>query len=299
MIMQSVFRRTPRIAVAVVAAIGAMLLTLIPGAGALAQTQGATAPPATAPSGPIAGTPPAPAAGSNAIEGYVIGVGDVIEVSVLGREDYKARVQVQVDGTVQLPLIKDVKALDRTVLQLRNDIRTALIQGQYFNDPAVSVVVAGFSSRYVTVLGEVATPGLMPIDRPYRLSEIIARAGGLKPTAADEIRLTRSTGETQTYDIKQLASGGNAQDPSVNPTDRIFVDKVAEFYVTGAVNAPGVHPLRANMTLRMAIARAGGVSAMGSMKRVKVFRDGKQIPKYGLEQPIQAGDSIEVGERLF
>ena len=294
--MQSVSRKMPRFPLA---ALGAMLLTLVPGAGALAQ---APAAPPMAPSGPIAGATPAPAAtdgATAAIEGYVIGVGDVIEVTVLGREDYKARVQVQVDGTVQLPLIKDVKALDRTVLQLRNDIRAALIQGQYFNDPAVSVVVAGFSSRYVTVLGEVATPGLMPIDRPYRLSEIIARAGGLKPTAADEIRLTRSTGETQTYDMKQIASGGSAQDPPVNPTDRIFVDKVAEFYVTGAVNGPGVHPLRTNMTLRMAIARAGGVSALGSIKRVKVFRDGKQIPKYGLEQPIQAGDSIEVGERLF
>lgn len=270
------------------------------------SAQAQAAPPVAAPSAPVAGAmPAAPAAdagkpGPNALtEGYVVGVGDVIEVSVLGREDYKARVQVQVDGTVQLPLIKDVKAAERTVLQLRNDIRQALINGQYFTDPAVSVVVSNYSSRYVTVLGEVTNPGLVPTDRAYRLSEIIARAGGLKPGASDSIVLTRSTGESQSYDIKAVASGGDGQDPQVNPNDRIFVDKIAEFYVTGAVNGPGVHPLRRKMTLRMAIAQAGGVSAQGSMKRIKVFRDGKEIPKFPLEQTIQAGDSIEVGERLF
>lgn len=284
--------------------VAAALVVLLPLFGSAALAQGAGVPPAP-PSGPVAGASvpsgaPSVPDNANAItEGYVIGVGDVIEVTVLGREDYKARVQVQIDGTVQLPLIKDIRAAERTVLQLRNDIRAALIGGQYFTDPAVSVVVAGYSSRYVTVLGEVATPGLVPIDRSYRLSEIIARAGGLKPSAADQIILTRSTGESQSYDMKTVASGALDQDPVINPNDRIFVDKLAEFYVTGAVNAPGVHPLRPNMTLRMAIARAGGVSTMGSMKRVKVFRDGREIPKYGLEQTIQAGDSIEVGEKLF
>lgn len=284
---------------AIVAAALLIAQAFLPGAAALAQV---SAPPPAAPSAPVAGAAatggPAPADGANTLtEGYVLGVGDVVEVSVLGREDYRARVQVQVDGTVQLPLIKDLKAADRTVLQLRNDVRTALIRGQYFTDPAVSVVIASFSSRYVTVLGEVTTPGLVPTDRSYRLSEIIARAGGLKPSAAESVILTRSTGESQTYEMKAVASG--VQDPTVNPNDRIFVDKVAEFYVTGAVNAPGVHPLRPNMTLRMAIARAGGASPNGSMKRAKVFRDGKELPKGSLEQIIQPGDSIEVGERLF
>ena len=220
----------------------AMLLTalaLVASAPARAQP---TAAPAAQPSAPVAGTPAAADQPNPLTEGYMIGVGDVVEVAVLGREDYKARVQVQIDGTVQLPLIKDVRAAERTVLQLRNDIRVALMNGQYFTDPAVSVVVAGFSSRYATVLGEVATPGLVPIDRSYRLSEIIARAGGLRPTAAEALTLTRSTGESRSYDMKAVASG--TDDPVVNPNDRIFVDKIAEFYVTGAVNAPGVHPLR-------------------------------------------------------
>ena len=48
-------------------------------------------------------------------DGYVIGTGDVIEVAVLGRQDFSGRIQVQVDGTVQLPLIGDVPAANRTV----------------------------------------------------------------------------------------------------------------------------------------------------------------------------------------
>lgn len=260
------------------------------------------------PSGPVAGaqaaaTPASTATGSDSAsaltEGYVVGVGDIVEVSVLGREDYRARVQVQVDGTIQLPLIKDIKASDRTVLQLRNDIRRALISGQYFNDPAVSVVVAGYSSRNVTILGEIVNPGIVPVDRSYRLSEIIARAGGLKETASSEITLTRENGERQSYDLKKIATGSDQDDPIVNPNDRIFIDKLAEVYVTGQVNSPGVQALRGVTTLRVAIARAGGVNAQGSMKRVKVYRDGKRIKDFSLDDAIQPGDSIEVGERLF
>ena len=36
-------------------------------------------------------------------DGYILGAGDIIEVAVVGRDEYKARVQIQVDGTVQLP----------------------------------------------------------------------------------------------------------------------------------------------------------------------------------------------------
>ncbi len=242
----------------------------------------------------------APAAEAPAVnEGYVVGPGDVLEVTVLGRQDFQARVQVQVDGTIQLPLIKDIKAVDRTVLQLRSDIRNALIQGKYFTDPAVSVVVVGYTSRYVTVLGEVGAPGLVPIDRSYRLSEIIARVGGLKPGAAEEIVITRASGETLTLDMKKVATGGGEQDPVVNPNDRIFVDKVAEFYITGQVNAPGVHALRRGMTLRMALAQSGGLTAQGSKNKVKVFRNGKEIEKFAMESVIEPEDSIEVGEKFF
>ena len=61
---------------------------------------------------------------------------------MLGREEFKPRVQVQVDGTIQLPYIKSIPAAGKTVLQLREEVRRKLQQGGYYTDPVVSVIVA-------------------------------------------------------------------------------------------------------------------------------------------------------------
>ena len=243
--------------------------------------------------------PSAPAAPVNLVDGYVLGTGDIIEVAVLGRDDFRSRVQIQVDGTVQLPFIGDVPAINRTVLQLRNEIRAALIAGQYFNEPAVSVTVVSYASRYVTVLGEVATPGIVAIDRSYRLSEIMARIGGLRPSAADVITLVRASGETLKLDMVEVATGDVSQDVIVNPGDRIFVAQAPQFYLYGEVNGPGAYKIERNMSYRMALARGGGVTAQGSERRISVYRDGVKLPKVDLNALVQPNDTIRVQARIF
>jgi polysaccharide biosynthesis/export protein len=246
--------------------------------------------------------PPPPPAASETVslaDGYVLGTGDVVEIAVLGRDDFRSRVQIQVDGTIQLPFIGDVPAVNRTVLQLRNEVRAALIAGQYFNEPAVSVTVVSYASRYVTVLGEVATPGIVAIDRSYRLSEIMARIGGLRPTAADIITLVRTGGETMKLDMVAVATGDVSQDVIVNPGDRIFVAQAPQFYIYGEVNGPGAYKLERNMSLRMALARGGGVTAQGTERRVKVIRNGVELPKVDLNAPVEPNDTIRVGQRIF
>lgn len=232
-------------------------------------------------------------------DGYVLGTGDMIEVAVLGRDDFRSRVQIQVDGTIQLPFIGDVPAVNRTVLQLRNEIRAALIAGQYFNEPAVSVTVVSYASRYVTVLGEVASPGIVAIDRAYRLSEIMARIGGLRPTAADIITLVRVSGETMKLDMVAVATGDVSQDVTINPGDRIFVAQAPQFYIYGEVNGPGAYKLERNMSFRMALARGGGVTAQGTERRIKVIRDGVELPKVDLNALVEPNDTIRVGQRIF
>jgi len=255
--------------------------------------------PATAQDG--AGQQPSAAsdAQSSLTEGYVLGPGDIVEVAVLGRDDYRARVQVQVDGTIQLPLINDITAANRTVLQLRREIQSGLISGGYFTSPAISVSVVSYASRYVTVLGEVATPGLVPIDRSYRVSEILARVGGHRPTAADVLTLSRADGNNVELDIAQIATGSGDADPVVNPGDRIFIAPAAQFFIYGQVNAPGSYRVDRKMSIRMALARGGGLTTQGSEGRVKVIRDGVELKSFDPNGLVLPGDTIVVGERFF
>lgn len=256
---------------------------------------GAAAAQPAAPAAPrLNGTAAAPAI----TQSYVLGPDDVVEVDVLGRQDFKTRARIRNDGTIVLPLLGSVRAADRTPIQFAEDVTAALRRGGYFSNPLVSVDVVGYASRYVTVLGHVNSPGLVPVDRGYRVSEILARVGGVRETAADYIHLRRADGAEVRLNIATLATGGADEDPFVEPGDKLFSPQAELVYVSGQVNQPGAYPLASDMTLRMAIARGGGLTPSGTDRRVKVTRKGLPV-NVGLDDKIQAGDVIVIGERLF
>jgi len=259
-------------------------------AGAWAQAPAAATP-------PVQGAPPASDAGSGDA-GYVLGRDDVIEVTLVGRTDFAGRARVQVDGTIQLPLIGRVVAAEKTTAEVADSVRLALKNGGFFEDPIVSVEVVAYASRYVTVLGAVGSPGLVPMNRPYRISEILARVGSVREGAADYLIVRTEKGEEKRLPIKDLATGDLNADPYVGPGDKIYAPVAEQFFIYGAVKGPGAYPLMTDMTVRQALARGGGLGDNGSDKKVEVTRGGKKT-KLKLDDKVQPGDVLVVGERLF
>lgn len=254
---------------------------------------------ATMAAGPIAAQQSDVAPGAPMTDGYILGTGDVIEVGVVGDTQGASRVQIQTDGSIQLPLIGTIKAGGTSLLQLRAMVVQALKSGGYYTNPAVNVTIVTYASRYVTVLGEVGTPGAVPIDRAYRVSDILARVGGTKASGAKLLKLRRANGQELSLEISKIATGGPDEDPLVAPGDKLFVPTAQTFYISGQVTRAGNYAVDDGLTLRKAIAVAGGLTQLGSNKKVKLIRDGKEIKGYDLEGPIQIGDVIEVGERFF
>lgn len=247
------------------------------------------------PATPVEAPRPAPL---SPMDGYMIGADDVIEIDVLGQPEFKTRSRVKADGTMPLPFLGSVPVSGKTSTGLAADIAGRLRAGGYYANPIVNVEIASYASRYVIVLGEVAQPGLQPVDRAYRVSEIIARAGGIRPSGADYVVVRREKGGELKLPFKKLAMGTAEDDPFVAPGDKVYVPAAETFYIYGQVNAPGVYPITDEMTLRKALARAGGISPNGSEKRIKIFHEGKP-QAVELERNVQPGDVIVVGERLF
>ena len=93
-----------------------------------------------------------------------------------------------------------------------------------------------------------------------------------------------------------------------NPTIQVLVTSqnsgVAAETVTlgGQVRSPGPVPFAKELTLWQAIQAAGGPTEFGSMRRVKVFRDGNQ-KTYDVTKaqfmaiPLQRNDTIEVPQK--
>lgn len=256
-----------------------------------AMAQGATLP-------VIADTTPV-IADATAADTYPIGQGDVLDIGIAGDDKFKAHVAVQADGTVTLPLLHTLTVANYTPLQVRDLVRDRLQAGGYYKDPAVNVVVATNSSRYVTVLGEVGQPGTVPLDRTYHVSEVLARVGGTKESGADTLTLRRPNGQVMVLDIHAIATGGVEDDPLVYPGDKIFLATAPHFSISGAIKSPGVYRLDKGITLRKALARGGGLSNLGSEKKIKLFRNSKELHGLALSEPLQADDEVVVGERFF
>ena len=53
------------------------------------------------------------------------------------------------------------------------------------------------------------------------------------------------------------------------------------------------------MTVRQALARGGGLTQLGTEKRVKIIRGGRPLKGAGLETVVAAEDVVVVGERYF
>ena len=251
-------------------------------------TQPAAAAPATA-----------PAAGS-VNDGYQIGPEDVVEVDVLGQGDFHSRVKVKADGTIPLPYLGSVQASGYTAITLAQAVTSRLRAAGIYADPVVNVEIVAYASRYIIALGEVGSTGIVPVDRAYRLSEILARVGGIKASGTTYVILTRQGQPEVRVPFENLAKGTEQDDPMVQPGDKIFVPKAELYYLTGAIKSAGEYPINEpNITVRKAIARAGGVAANGSENKVKIFRQGREIKRVNQETLVQPGDSIVIGERLF
>ncbi|WP_414902744.1 SLBB domain-containing protein [Sphingomonas flavalba] len=234
----------------------------------------------------------------DALKGYILGPDDVIEVDVLGQPEFKTRARIRTDGMIALPFLGEVKASGMTPISFGEMIGERLRAGGFYAKPIMNVEVVSFASRYVIVLGQIANPGLQPVDRSYRVSEVIARAGGLRETGADYVVVRRASGEELKLPFEKLAAGGPEDDPMIQAGDKLFVPQADLFYIYGQINAPGAYPLKPGMTLRKVIARGGGLTQSGSEKRIKVYHDGEEL-KVNLDHVIGAGDVVVVGERVF
>jgi protein involved in polysaccharide export with SLBB domain len=109
---------------------------------------------------------------------YLVGAGDKLEISIFGHPDLNRTLEVRGDGTIDFPLIGDVPVAGKGLPQIGREM-TLTLGKKYLVDPQVSVNVKEYGSQWVTVMGEVRTPGRHLLRRKMRLIDLLAEAGGL------------------------------------------------------------------------------------------------------------------------
>jgi polysaccharide export outer membrane protein len=285
-----------------------VLVCVLVGSSAFAQTAPRPAARSTAPSASADATPAAD---------YTLGVQDVLKIAVFDEPTLTGSYRIDSDGAFQYPLIGRIQAAGLTLRAVEGELTKRLADG-WVRRPQVAVEVEQYRSRNVFIVGEVRTPGKYPLAGQTTLIEALALAGYMTPAAGSEILVLHpeasdradhqlspeltSAARTTRVNVGDLQAGRSGANVVLNEGDTIFVQRARTFFVGGNVRSPGRFTWEQGLTVQQALSLAGGLTEKGSNRRLKVTRvvNGKSKKvDIELEDQIQPDDVLEVPQRLL
>lgn len=238
----------------------------------------------------------------------VLGVGDVVRISVFQNPDLTVEGRISENGQISFPLIGAVQIGGLTVLAAQQKIEKMLKDGAFVINPQVTIQTVQIRSSQISILGQVAKPGRYPIDIVgSKVSEMIATAGGVLPGGADVVTLVGQRDGKPiklAIDLPAILQAGQSQlDVPVENGDIIYVDRAPTVYIYGEVQRPGQIRLERGMTLMQALAAGGGLTPRGTERGIQVRRkDAAGVTKVlelKLNDPLEPGDVVYVRESIF
>jgi polysaccharide export outer membrane protein len=203
--------------------------------------------------------------------------GDLLSVNVYDTPEFTNSYRVDLEGDVMIPLCGKVNVRGLTLPEAARRLEAALKDGQILNQPQVNVDVQQYAGQYVTVTGEVASPGRVALIAPTQLGEILAQAGGTTPLAGARIKIRHGGDDAALEEeVPYLRSESNRETTSilVRPGDTVIVPRAGIVYVLGAVNRPGGYVMQEDGKLNVAeaLALSGGTVLQANTGGLRVIR---------------------------
>jgi len=227
---------------------------------------------------PSAATTSSSPAIASTIPGSIMGplsAGDIIDYSVYGVPEMTQRAHIDSAGNAYLPLLGSISLAGLTAEQAQKKLEDLLVAGGFLRNPHVTISVAEYANG-ISVLGEVARPGVYPVAGARRLYDVLAAAGGLTGSAGSKITVTPkdSTKATEVVNISKDPSKSSEGNVLVNPGDTVMVPKAEIVYVVGEVVSPSGFMLDGSrpFTVLQAIAMAHGTSRDAKLDKTRIIR---------------------------
>jgi polysaccharide export outer membrane protein len=239
---------------------------------------------------------PTPELGAN-LPAQSVGPNDLIAVSVYDAPELSRTIRVGADGFFRLPMLKQrIKADGLFPSELETAIITALREEEILIDPFVTVTIAQYHSRPISVAGAVKMPLVFQAESPVTLLEAISRAQGLREDAGREILVSRSQPGpdgapimlTRRVSVRSLIDDA---DPTLNMMltggEEIRVPEVSKIYVMGNVKKPGAFPVQdgSETTVMEVLALAEGLMPFAG-NQAFIYRREAKGPKNEIPVPL-------------
>lgn len=262
-------------------------------------------------------------AGAAGADPYLIGVEDVLSISVWEHSELTMTATVNESGDIVVPPIGRIRAAGKTAdglaRRLEETLETFLRQSVQ-----VTVTIVGYNSRRVHVTGDVGAPGRYSFATIPHILEVMGSAGGPKPTAdIANVRIIRvAEGDTTVVSVdldNALKTGDLSSLPQLAVGDVIYVPSKMEeaevflpgepdvAYVLGAVARPGPVKVGEGLALTRLMATVGGLRPEAHMERIRILARGPDgagswILEADLQEMLETGDlgpPVRPGELVY
>jgi protein involved in polysaccharide export with SLBB domain len=160
---------------------------------------------------------------------YQLKNGDTLDLTFAYVPEFNQTITIQPDGYVTLRAVGEVRAGGLTLPELKKAVETKY-EGM-LKEPDVSIELKDFEKPFFLAQGEVQKPGKYDLRSDIKLSEAVAIAGGLSPSAkhSQVLLFRRQNGsqvEVKEIDLKKVLGGKDiAGDVQIQAGDMVFVPK--------------------------------------------------------------------------
>lgn len=250
---------------------------------------------------------PAPAGGAGtAASEYLLGPGDVVNISVFGVAELDKSTRISNSGKLHFPGLGILLVANMGAGQLEQEIGRRLDEAGLVKNPTVHVRVAQKRAQPVYILGEVMMPGQFVINDEMRVLDLLTLAAGFNdvaspvgylyrrkleepdPAAPGAPRVATTADEAIEIDFAALTAGTRPElNLRLRGGDILYVPVAprSRYFIVGDVNQTGGFDVRTSepMLVTEALARAGGPTrtaklSKGILVRVSASGDREQIP---------------------
>lgn len=230
-----------------------------------------------------------------------IAAGDLVEVTESHLPEFRSTARVSAAGTVTLPLVGEVRIAGMDEVAAAHAIDAALLAKGMLLHPLVSVLVTGYVGQDVSVLGEVARPGVYPYAYHHRLLDLLAAASGLSPNAGRLVNVFHADAPNQPHPVVLDPNGSDAggeHNPELIPGDTVQVSRAGLVYVVGDVIRPGGFPVdpTQGLTVVQAVSLAWGPTMNASLGKAVLIREqkgGRTLTTLNLKRMLRGQDPDE------
>lgn len=241
---------------------------------------------------------------------YIIGDGDILNISVWGVPALSGPVNVRPDGKITLAAGGDVLASGLSTQELTEILVKTLLD--YVKKPIVTVSVEKITNNKVYVAGDGIASKIVQLAGRTTLFRFLCGLDSLENGDLRGATLVRNQKKVPVNFHALMKKGDLSQDIPLQAEDIIFIPsrELSKIYVLGAVNEPKFIMFRDGMKVLDSILEAGGFNEFAKPSSVTVHRvSGDQVKvnaavllkgkNTAQNVYLQPGDYVTVGEGIF